>query len=77
MLEGVVYRITDYKLVVSINDYEDFDPNKLDNIQLSIVMKVNEITHQRYMNALLEIRKTYENKKNPLINVLLNYENPD
>lgn len=32
LLEGVVYRITDYKLVVSINDYEEFDPNKMDNI---------------------------------------------
>ena len=40
-------------------------------------MGVNEITHKRYMNALLEIRKVYEEKKNPLLNVLLNYDDPN
>lgn len=49
----------------------------MDNIKVSVVMGVNEVTHKRYMNALLEIRKVYEEKKNPLLNVLLNYEDPN
>lgn len=54
LLEGIVYRTTDFKIIVSYDKKNENDDNmsEIQNKKLILVLTSNEITHQRHSTCL-------------------------
>jgi len=73
----VIFKKNDYKFVVAFDD--DINENALSNEVISIVMEVNEVTHNRYLKCLdsLSAKSADPNFKGAqLLHVLLDGSDP-
>lgn len=78
LVKGIIYKISDLKVIVSLYKEDDFEDAQLTDQIISLVLDVNEVTYNRYKRVLDDIEhfaQVPQNYTYHLINVLLNYEN--
>jgi len=67
---AVIWRKTDYKVTISLNEDADFDNNILEREVVSLVMDVNEVTHKRYISILAKLEESTLDLNNPSFSVI-------
>ncbi|EGR33594.1 immunoglobulin mu binding protein 2, putative [Ichthyophthirius multifiliis] len=74
---GVIYKKTNFKIIISFD--KDFQPNRLQNEVISLVIETNEITYKRCAKTLDQLSQKYSDSNfqgSALIRVLIDGDDP-
>ena len=65
LCSGIIWRASEYKIVVSFDKMDDLNISELQSMRLSVVIIANEVTHKRHKEALETLRKVYSERSHP------------